>query len=93
MTFRDIIGGHPLAVALRLVILSLIAGIILSLFGITPENFFYSLDQFARFIYDMGFGAVEWVFEYLVLGAMLVIPIWLLMRFLRGFPRKPDTPA
>lgn len=90
MTLRDIIGGSPLAVILRLAILSLFVGFLLSLFGITPANFFYSLDLLARYIYDLGFEAVEWVFQYLALGAMVVVPVWLLVRFLRGFPHKPD---
>lgn len=93
MNVRDIIGGSPLAVLLRLAILSLIVGFVLSLFGITPSNFFYSLDLLARYVYDLGFEAVEWVFQYLALGAMVVVPVWLLLRFLRGVPAKPDKPS
>ena len=40
------------------------------------------LDDFARHIYDLGFGAVEWLLDYLILGAMLVVPIWLLIEAL-----------
>jgi len=86
MNFRDFLGGHPLAVVVRLAILSLVVGIVLSFFGVTPRNFFYVLDDFARRIYDLGFGAVEWVFQYLILGAMLVVPIWLILRVLRARP-------
>ena len=84
MDFRRFLGGHPLSVAIRLGLLSIFVGLILSVFGITPRNFFRSLDQFARYVYDLGFGAVEWVFDYLALGAMLVVPIWLVLRLLRA---------
>ncbi len=86
MNLRDFIGGSPAGVIVRLAILSILVGVFLSVFGITPRNFFYMLDQFARTIYDMGFGAVTWMFDYMALGAMLVIPLWLLIRFLRARP-------
>lgn len=89
MNVRDFIGGSPLAVVVRLALLSLIVGIVLSVFGITPRNFFYVLDQFARSIYDLGFGAFRWVVDYIALGAMLVIPVWLVLRFVRARPGDP----
>ena len=84
MDFRRFLGGHPLAVAIRLGLLSVVVGLLLSVFGITPRNFFRSIGQFARYVYDLGFGAVEWLFDYMVLGAMLVVPIWLVLRLLRA---------
>ncbi len=86
MKFRDFLGGSPSGVALRLAVISILVGVLLSFLGITPRNFFHVIDGFARHVYDLGFGAITWVLEYLVLGAMLVIPIWLLLRFLRARP-------
>ncbi len=88
MDFRDLIGGHPLAVLVRLAIVCILVGVLLSFFGITPRNFFHVLDDFARHVYDLGFGALERLLEYLVLGAMLVVPIWLLIRLLRARPKN-----
>ena len=88
MNLRDFLGGHPLAVFVRLAIICVLVGVLLSLLGITPRNFFRVLDDFARHIYDLGFGAVEWLLDYLILGAMLVVPIWLLMRLLRARPKN-----
>jgi hypothetical protein len=31
----------------------------------------------------MGFDAVRWLWRYLLLGAAVVVPIWLLMRLAR----------
>jgi Family of unknown function (DUF6460) len=86
MNLRDFLGGSPAAVILRLAVLSLIVGALLSFFGVTPRNFFEVIDQFARNIYDLGFGAITWALDYLILGAMLVVPLWLLVRFLRARP-------
>ena len=84
MDFRRFLGGHPFSVAIRLALLSIAVGLVLSVFGITPRNFFRSLDEFASYVYNLGFGAFEWLFNYLVLGAMLVVPIWLVLRLLRA---------
>ena len=89
MDLRGFLGGHLLAVATRLAILCVVVGVVLSLLGITPRNFFRSLDSFARFVYDLGFGAFEWVLQYMILGAMIVLPIWLIVRLLRaGDPKS-----
>ena len=88
MDLRGFLGGRPLSVAVRLAILSIVVGVLLSIFGITPHNFFMSLDRFARYVYDLGFGAFEWLIEYLVLGAMVVLPIWLIVRLLRAGDTK-----
>ena len=84
MKLRDFLGGSPLGVVLRLALLSVLVGILLSVFGITPRNFFHVIDDFARYVYDLGFGAITWMLDYLVLGAMLVVPIWLILRLLRA---------
>lgn len=84
MDLRGFLGGHPLSVFIRLALISVVVGLLLSVFGITPRNFFQTLDGLARYVYDMGFGAIEWVLQYMVLGAMIVIPIWLIARLLRA---------
>lgn len=81
---RSFLGGNPIAVAIKLALFSLIVGLILSVFGINPRNIFYVLDDFARYLYDLGFGAITGALEYIVLGAIIVVPIWLLMRLLRS---------
>lgn len=92
MDRNTLFGGHPLAVIVRLAVLSIIVGIVLSALGITPRNFFYHLDILARRLYDMGFGAIEWVVQYMILGAMIVVPVWLIARLLGlGRPREPRS--
>jgi uncharacterized protein DUF6460 len=81
MDRNTLLGGNPLGVLIRLVLISLVVGIILSAIGITPQNLFYHLDVLARRLYDLGFGVFENVLGYIVLGALVVVPIWLVARF------------
>jgi len=90
MDRNQLFGGNPLAVALRLAVLSIVVGVILSALGITPQNLFYNLNMIKRRIYDMGFGAVEWVLGYLILGAMVVVPVWFIARLLGAFGNRRD---
>lgn len=89
MNIEKIFGGNPLGVIFRLAVICLIVGIVLSALGIRPDNLFYQLNLLAQRIYDLGFGAFEWILGYLVLGAMVVIPIWLIVRAF-GLARKGD---
>ena len=76
-------GGPPFAVIFRLLLLSIVIGIILEVLGLDPLNIFNSLRNLVLRIWDMGFDAIRWVWRYLLLGAAVVVPIWLIMRFMR----------
>lgn len=91
MRLEQIFGGNPVGVIIRLVILSVVVGIILSALGITPDNIVYRLGLLVRRIYDMGWGAVQWALGYFLLGAVIVIPIWLISRLLGGGKRPDDS--
>ena len=82
------LGGPPLAVLARLVLLSVVVGVILSAVGLDPWNILRSIENLIRKVWDMGFDAVRWLWQYFLLGAALVVPIWLLMRLLRGVAGK-----
>lgn len=86
------LGGSPIGVVIRLVLLSIVVGVVLSALGITPDNFFYQIRLLVQRIYDLGFGAFESVVGYLVLGAMVVVPIWLIARLIKVARKPSDTP-
>jgi hypothetical protein len=77
-------GGPPLSVILRLALLSILIGVILEVLGLDPWNILESLRTLVQRVWDMGFDAVRWLWRYLVLGAAVVVPIWLIMRLLRA---------
>jgi Family of unknown function (DUF6460) len=78
------LGGSPLSVLARLVLLSVLVGVVLSAVGLDPMNIVHSIEKLIRHIWNMGFDAVRWVWRYFLLGAVLVVPIWLLVRLTRG---------
>ena len=75
-----VFGGTPLAVLGRLVLLSILVGVILSALGLDPFDIIHSVERLIRSIWNMGFDAFRWLWRYFLLGAVIVIPIWLLMR-------------
>jgi len=81
---KQFFGGPPLSVAVRLVLLSILVGVILSALGLDPLNLWRSLQNLVRQIWDMGFDAIWWLCRYFLLGAVLVIPIWLVMRLAKA---------
>ena len=76
-------GGSPLAVLGRLVLLSVLVGVILSALGLDPFDIIRSVERLVRSIWNMGFDAVRWLWRYFLLGAVVVIPIWLIVRLIR----------
>ncbi len=78
------LGGPPLAVLGKLILLSILIGVVLSALGLDPLNIFASLQRLIRDVWNMGFDAVRWLWQYFLLGAVIVIPIWLILRLSRA---------
>ena len=81
-------GGSPGRVLMQLVVISFVVGIVLNALGVSPYDIVNGLKDLAFRIYSMGFGTIEWAFRYFLLGAVIVFPVWLLMRLLRVGPRE-----
>lgn len=78
-------GGNPALVLVRLAIISLIVGVVLAALGFSPYDLVQTVRDLIQRIYDMGFVAIEKGFRYFLLGAVIVFPIWLLMRVFKVF--------
>ena len=75
-----IFGGPILPTLVKLAAASIVVGLLLAFFGIRTVDLWYDfLDTVAR-IWHMGFDAIDWSVKYFVLGAVVVIPIWLFVR-------------
>jgi len=83
-TVSRFFGGPPLSVAVRIILLSVLVGVILSALGLDPWNIWRSIERLIRTIWDMGWDAIVWVWRYFLLGAVLVVPIWLVVRLAKG---------
>ena len=60
---------------IRLLLICLVVGLILSFFNITPQHIVTDTLRTLREIYDLVFGAVHWAVPYILLGAVVVIPV------------------
>jgi hypothetical protein len=77
-------GGPPLSVALKIILLSVVVGVILSALGLDPRDIWQSLVDLVRHVWSMGWDAVVWMWRYFLLGAVIVVPIWLVVRLLKA---------
>jgi hypothetical protein len=84
-------GGSPLAVLLRLVVISFVVGVILSALGVSPFDILDGLRDLAWRIYMYGFDSIEWIVHYFLLGAVIVFPIWLVIRLFKTAGRRGDA--
>jgi hypothetical protein len=78
------LGGSPLAVLFRLALLCVLVGVVLSALDIDVWNLIPRLTQLFRDVWSMGFDAVRWLWNYFLLGAIIGLPIWLIMRLARA---------
>ena len=74
------LGGSPLTVAFRLILLSILVGVVLAAIGFDPWNIVNSIRLLFQRIWDLGFDAINGLWRYFLLGAVIVIPTWLLSR-------------
>jgi hypothetical protein len=77
MDRNTFLGGSPLGVIVRLTLISIAVGVVMKALEITPYNLLQRLDALLKRLYDFG---LQWALEPLLLGAMVVVPIWLLTR-------------
>ena len=67
------LGGSPLAVAFRLILLSILVGVVLAAIGFDPYNILRSIELLFHRLWDLGFDAVNWLWRYFLLGAVIVM--------------------
>ncbi|MCT8970713.1 DUF6460 domain-containing protein [Microbaculum marinisediminis] len=78
--FNRFFGGPPGWVIVRLAVISLIVGLIFSALGISPLDIVRNFERILRGIWNLGFEALADLFRYFLLGAVVVVPVWLVMR-------------
>ena len=77
------LGDTPFRVFIRLLVLSFIVGLVLDQLGWHPFRIFHWAQELIVKIYNMGFDAFVSAFGYILFGAVVVVPVFLLMRVLK----------
>ena len=81
-TLTRFLGGPPGSVFLRLLFVCLIVGAFLMWLDIRPWDVFLGLKQLADRIWNLGFGALREIADYILAGAVLVVPVWVVLRLM-----------
>ena len=74
------LGGPPLAVLGKLILLSILIGVVLSALGLDPLNIFEAFSACSAMSGTWASMPCAGCGSYFLLGAVIVIPIWLIMR-------------
>jgi hypothetical protein len=77
------LGDSPFRVLLRLLLLSFVVGLVLSALNIRPIDIYWWAERTIHHIYDMGFAFFTDSLDYLIAGALIVVPLFLLSRLFR----------
>lgn len=77
-----LLGDTPGRVLVRLVVLSLLVGFAMSVFGVSPRDLFASIERLFAGLFESGWETVRLGLEYAATGAMVVLPVWVVLRLL-----------
>lgn len=78
----NFLGGSPLSVIVKLVLLSIVVGLILSWLDWSPRDILSWITDFFYWLWDTLFGSLDRALDYFILGAVIVVPLFLLSRLL-----------
>ncbi len=76
------LGDSPLRVALKLIVISFIVGVFMRYFGITPLEVIDRIVGMIEWAWQNGFEALSGFASYFIIGAVVVVPIFLISRLL-----------
>ena len=79
---RRFLGDSPLRVLLKLVVVSFLVGMIMSAFNLSPVDVVHGLRNVILDLWDTGFETIGRFFSHLVIGAVVVVPIYVVLRLI-----------
>ena len=77
-----ILGDTPARTAIKLVVVSLIVGFAMTIFGIAPWDVVAGIRDFILDLWHTGFAALGRIGDYLLVGATVVVPVFIILRVL-----------
>ena len=81
------ISNTAVSTIVKIAIISLLVGLALAFFDISPRSLVENLGETVVDIYEVVLGFLKWSLKYVLLGAVVVVPIWLVF-FLIGLAKK-----
>ncbi|MGV3548486.1 DUF6460 domain-containing protein [Rhizobium sp.] len=77
-----LLGDTPGRTIVKLLIISVVVGFVMNMMGWSPWDLVEFVTQSIRRLWRSGFAALGEVGNYLVVGAMIVIPVFIVLRIL-----------
>jgi len=74
------LGDTPARVIVKLILVSLVVGVVMHAFNWSPYDILWGVRDFFFQLWNMGFSAIARFADYLLLGAAVVIPAFILLR-------------
>lgn len=84
-----IFGGPIVPTLLKLALLSIIVGLIFAIFGIDPMDLWREFGTTIQRVWQMTIDAINWSWRYAALGAIVVLPVWIIYRLMLAMTSKP----
>ncbi|WP_244979436.1 DUF6460 domain-containing protein [Bartonella queenslandensis] len=81
-SYHTFLGGTSIRVSLKLLILSFFIGVVMNFFGWTPRNLIQKIINFLHSLWETGFITLKNFFHITMMGAIIVVPIFLVLRIL-----------
>ena len=78
------LGGSPLSVLVKLVLLSIVVGVVLSWLSWSPMEIVDWVILFFERLWTGIFGSLDRAVDYFMLGAVIVVPLFLLSRLMKS---------
>jgi hypothetical protein len=85
-----IFGGAIVPTLFKLALLSFIVGLVFAMFGIDPVDLWREFGQTIERAWQLVFDALIWGWKYALLGAIVVLPVWIVYRLVL-FVSKPKS--
>lgn len=76
---------------IKLAILSLLVGFALAFFDVDPRNLLTGLGSTVVEVYELVLRFLRWSVKYVLLGAVVVVPIWLVFYLITLSKRKKKS--
>ena len=83
-----LLGGAPLAVFLRLVVVSLVVGACLVWLDLRPMDLVDGAVRVVRRLWALGFDGLREFGSYILAGAVIVVPVWIVLRLMAIRPPR-----
>lgn len=76
------LGDSPMRVALKLIVVSFLVGLVMSAFGWSATDILYAIRNLLLDLWYTGFDTLDSFLGHLLVGAAVVVPVFLVLRLL-----------